>query len=166
MLNRQGGRRSMHTRVTAYLRELVLSMPARARDLCVHSFCCVRDGLWLTLTHGSHACRRRVGLKYFLAGPGTQPPIMRTNMCNMLARRLTARIDPKHKLLEVRTESAPARARPVGTVALQHIAGRMIPGSHKIAPRRRAHLRHSPHSSPDTPPAAPRPPTALYGSVR
>lgn len=59
----------------------------------------------------------------------------------------------QHKLLEVRTESAPARARPVGTVALQHIAGRMIPGSHKIAPRRRAHLRHSPHSSPDTPSA-------------
>jgi len=38
-------------------------------------------------------------------------------------------------------ESAPAPARPdVGTVTLQHIAGRMIPGSHKIAPRRRAHL--------------------------
>jgi hypothetical protein len=45
-----------------------------------------------------------------------------------------------HKLLEARGR-APAPARPdVGTVTLQHIAGRMIPGSHKIAPRRRAHL--------------------------
>ena len=34
---------------------------------------------------------------------------------------------------------APAR-HDVGTVTLQHIAGRMIPGSHKIAPRSRAHL--------------------------
>jgi hypothetical protein len=81
----------------------------------------------------------RVGLKYFLAGPGTQSPLCAPTCSHA---DLPRALFPNWHRRE--PERPPARACGLGpdegTVTLQHIAGRMIPGPHKIAPRRRAHL--------------------------
>ena len=121
-------------------------MPARARDLCTLVLLRARRTVahldtWLTCM--SPPSRTQI----FSCWPGYSTPHY-AHQHVQHARTPTYRAhrsqSPNAETAGLRCSMrAPARARArpdVGTVTLQHIAGRMIPGSHKIAPRRRAHL--------------------------
>ena len=105
----------MHTRVTAYLRELVLSMPARARDLCTLILLRSRRTVahldtWLTCM--SPPSRTQI----FSCWPGYSTPHY-AHQHVQHARTPTYRA---HPIPNCSKRAPAARARPdVGTITLQ-----------------------------------------------